>query len=307
MFKNIWSWEKLKGHIEGLRKGRQDITTKLGSGVALRHDRAEINKRPYHFTQHGLNTMLARMGVPSGFYRQCSPVLQTQIMSEFQGKNADTTVLFRIDGDGTVRFVGSDAYTIYDDHSMIDDLQKCFGNLPVTEPIMGDGYTDFLLRMEDLAFEVGRKFIPCLRVTNSEVGKSSLKIQFYLLEEVCTNGMMAPHQIFSPFMKIHKGATQDLSAFASKAFNDAAIAAQWANRQSDRARGQSAAVFLEALKTRDRLPKYAHEEVAKILPLYGDTGLDVVSSLTQLARDTHSRLIREELMEAAGELLLLAA
>lgn len=303
-------WGELVSVVDILAGNSYDVPTYMGClSVSPEGFLMADRKATTHYTTQGCSSLCERLGVPVGFYKKCTPELQNQILNEFIVKNRSKEVFLRYRNERDVlRFVGSGKYHPYNDKTMITELEKHFGKMTLRNVHIDEDRTTFSVLCEDLAFTTHRKFIPGLKILNSETGCSALNVGFYLHEEVCTNGLVVPHKLFPHYRRVHMGGftptkENPLDEWIVAAWKDLSAVASACKDNAARLAGVPGEKLLEVLEAQKNLTQGVREEIQQLLPAYGDTALDVLSALTQVARDTVSLAAKTTLEEFAGDLL----
>ena len=248
-------------------------------------------KTERYFTKTGLASYLSKIDVPIKFFNKCSDELQEQIMAEHQMKHLlglgskDPNILLRI-YDNQIRYMASTKYSKFDDIDVARSLANIDGldNYNIGEYKQTSDF--FVLRLLDKElYTIGKRpYQTGIQVMNSEVGKSSIKVQFLIYEQVCTNGMVVEVGGFTPYKKKHIGRKEsedlrigtiamidELPKFREESLKKLGLLdSDW-----------SAKEFLMKLEKDARIPTNVYENTLGTLPKY--SGLDVDMPLDKMA------------------------
>lgn len=273
-------------------------------------------------TTTGESSLLQKIQVPGGFYRKCSSDLQDQILLEHYNrvrndyKNEPEVLVRKIKkgNDTYARFVASDKYGIFDDVNVASAISKVdtFSKYDIKEFHQND---DFMV-MRALSPEpldvpgAKRPFFFGVQVTNSEVGRSSVKVKYFLWELVCTNGMGFNRGEFKACQIKHLGKRSEdqISIAVEKYIDGMDLFQDSAYNMLKGATALEAGVVLERIEKDHRVPKKIKTSlVEEYLPNYAPSleeanGLDIISSYTE-AIQQYSWETRLSYEDIAGELV----
>jgi len=145
-------------------------------------------QRQMTFTKRGLNSYFDLIKIPKKFFNQCSVELRQRIVREFHRKALDKNVMIRL-YDDKIRFVASDKYQKFDDIEVITGLKNIDENIVIRDFYQDLHFSKIRFTSKDSIVPCeGKVFYPGIQIINSEAGLSSVRIDYLLYEEICTNG-----------------------------------------------------------------------------------------------------------------------
>lgn len=156
----------------------------------------------------------------------------------------------------------------------------------------------------------GEDLFPGVAITSSDVGKSSLRVQFFVYKEVCTNGLMLPISQSLVFEPKHIGIAID--EFARDLKDNLSQCSKYASNVSERIgklkfeQGLSRKELSHLLKMGADKTLFSEQAIEEVLDLsycnYSPTQWGLINAITQYAqRFTIERRVQFE--EFAGNLL----
>ncbi len=277
------------------------ILTKEGIQLEDRENRV------YDFTEHGMSSYLSKVEIPKQFFSKCSPDLRLQVINEFHNKNKNAEVMVRL-YDNKIRFMASNMYGIFDDIDVLQSLGNIEEKLVVRKFDQTSDYFRMVATAESpIQVEGLRPFYPGIQIINSEVGKSSVKIQYLLYEEVCTNGMIIARKSFPMFKLIHRGTNKGLKLEeeANMRIKNLDMFAL-ASRERMLANNVKAdEKFIDKLQEDTRLPTAIRDRMNDLVLNYSNTletarRIDYISAITE-GSQKYEWGSREDIDRIAGE------
>jgi hypothetical protein len=216
--------------------------------------------------------------------------------------------MLRLYEDETIRFMASSKYAKYDDINIAEALGGLESSLKVKQFEQSPDF--FILRAVGEKFDVaGKPFFPGIQIMNSEVGKSGVKAQFILWEEVCTNGMVVQNRELGGFNMIHLGKDRDVKLRTGvktliDSFDEFNERIQIKMDMFSQASGKD---LFEKMDSDKKIPQKIMKSVAETVPAIDEaTSLDVMSAFTEAiqvydwdARNSHEKLAGDLLWEIA--------
>lgn len=299
--------EKVK--VEEAKKS--DTVISLQSTIPLVEDNQIILKLGRNttkkFTSTGLQSYLQKIDVPMGFFNKCTSDLKRNILTEFHAAGSNQDVMLRLYNDDTIRFMASSKYAIYDDVHIAEALNGIQSNLKIKEFRQSEEF--FVIRAVGDEFKIGEKpYFAGIQIMNSEVGKSSVKAQFLLWEQVCTNGLIVQNKSLGGISMIHLGKERDsklregVKSLVSRfdEFNDSV------QQKLKAFSNLSAKEFFEKIEKTKEIPQKILKSISERVPSLTDaSSLDVMSAYTEAiqvydwdARNTHETLAGDLLWES---------
>jgi len=170
-------------------------------------------RRQVPINDHALGQLCNRVGVPTSFVKKCIENEEYGLVHE----NVNTWLdrfgrdLFIREHDNRIRGILSTRYSVLDTPDVLDVL---FGSdLPLND-FKVKGYFQsperFHLRLiEDRPLLKKDDLFPGVQIDSSDVGRSTLRVQFLIFKLVCTNGMVAATNDGIFFQQKHVGITKD--------------------------------------------------------------------------------------------------
>ena len=300
--------ETILERVKSEEEKKSDTIIKLQYAVPLVEDNQITLKigrnTKKKFTSTGLQSYLQKIDVPLGFFNKCTSDLKREILTEFHTKHSSNDVMLRLYEEDTIRFMASSKYAKYDDINIAETLGKIESSLQIKQFHQDSDF--FILRAVGERFEVlGKPFYPGIQIMNSEVGKSGVKAQFILWEEVCTNGMVIQNKELGGFNMIHLGKERDTKLIAGvnslvSSFDEFNERAQVKMDIFTQTPGKE---LFEKFEAHNSIPQRITKAVSETVGNIDEaTSLDVMSAYTEAiqvydwdARNTHEKI--------AGDLL----
>lgn len=285
-------------HPQDIRMNNQGMMVSRGK---------ELN---HHVTDWALGQLAGRLnaGLPIRYLRKCPPELQALNVNHWIEKfdyEKDNPWLVRTrtgSNNGMVRGFLSERYSPFDDHEIIEILNKFFGeaksDIEVNWWHRDD--TGFHLRIlfNDLTTSVGTLadgkpdiHKVGLHIENSEVGKKSIRITPLVWRLVCSNGMMGwavDGDVFKQrhlYLKPH-----EMYGRVAEAIGTALRVGDGAIEQLIQAKETFIADPLEVIKQLSEKNKYSKEFTekaqGKFMEEEGNTAFHVIQAFTRACQET---------------------
>lgn len=165
----------------------------------------------FHFNQPGFTAFCKRLGCRQDFLERIkTPVLATQVLNDLLFQQ---DVRNELDGDefvidersNTILGLVSKSYVTYSNHDLLVDIKKRIDKLPAEHGFrFQEAYginTGLTVRYVSIHEEASVKVRSGrgddrsklgLEFSNSMVGTSAVRLNYYLYRLICTNGMMVP-------------------------------------------------------------------------------------------------------------------
>lgn len=186
--------------------------------VLLRDGATELER--FDLTENAHRQISARLAIPWKYYQRCLAdhadlvVAQVNALFEREPENRMLRVL-----DGKVRAFLSDRYLALDNNEVLRDILPTItegernGSLRVMSNNIGDDkmHMKVIFLGDELSHEVARvrgepRIIrPGFRLSNSETGQGSLKMEGFFYDDYCTNGCVFGVQNAFTFSRRHVG------------------------------------------------------------------------------------------------------
>jgi urease gamma subunit len=261
---------------------------------------------------HAFSQMCSKIGVPVRFMKKCMkdqhPELVADSIDTYLKEQKDKTMFVRANGD-RVRGILSEKYSVLDAPDILESIQEVIPTAKVKSFFL----TDERLHMRiigDMLDIPEEDLFWGLQVDSSDVGRSTLKVQFMIYKQICTNGMCVSKGDASIFTQKHIGITKqefitdfrqglsaipDLVAMSIKAITDSK------NQMPKKEVNNLLAKALETLKV-DKKSKL-DEKMMQLIPKYGQSRWGVINALTEISQEfTLERRLEFEAL--AGKMLI---
>lgn len=318
---SVYDFQKIQEQVKWEQEKKYDISMNLNSATPFVEGsatRLKMGRKVFETTPTGLSSLLSRVAIPYGFYNRCSGGLKKEILDEHYVKRSNQDVRLRAykdTGFETLRYVGSELYSPFDDYSIMDVLSEVseMGDYKIRE--FQQSLDFFVMRLttpEPISYSVrNRPIYAGVQISNSETGRSSVRISFLLWEEVCTNGMTVVREEWGRFVQRHIGkkGTESLKYAAEdylRRLPDFKASMDEKYNDASKITGEQA---IEKFRSDKRIPKKIKKEMTETYlsnyaPSIEDaTAVDVLSAYTE-AIQTYQWDSRFELEDIAGDYLL---
>lgn len=155
-----------------------------------------INDQEYHLQPKAQRCFANRLGIPLPYLERCAPDLQAINLNLCLQRCEQKRFLIRFDGD-EVRAAFTPRYKPADN---LDVIKRLFamGHNPQTQVQchLDDRIMSLGIVNESSLFSFGDdQHIPGVSIVNSEVGLSSLRLSWFILRLVCTNGLIITSKV----------------------------------------------------------------------------------------------------------------
>jgi hypothetical protein len=258
-------------------------------------------------TRRGMLSYLEKINIPAGFFRKCSDELKFNMVSEFHQKTSEKDVFLRM-VDDKIRYIASSAYSKFDDIDLINALSDVKGiDLDVKDYLQTEDFFKLRVVTKEPIMPVDKRpFYPGIQIMNSEVGMSSVKIEFLLFEEVCTNGLIVSRAGLPRFSmrhigkpdsdKVKVGMAKVMHFFPKFVARSRTLLDSMSRWEGDKIKE----------KIKGQVPEPVMKKIEEFIPNYQQgaetTGLDVLSAYTE-AIQSYSLDFRTEHEKLAGDIL----
>ncbi len=270
-------------------------------------------------SEFAFGQLCARLGIPASYVKKCFEYGKIDLaLRNFQEWAGEMTkrILIR-EYDGVVHAVLSDSYSKYDSYSVMKTLNNTVDN-KIYQPNQAFLSTDRLhlryVNFNQLPIEDTSPLYAGFTVDSSDVGRGSLKMQFFLYRSVCTNGMVVSSLGGTLFHQNHMGSK--ISGGKLELFNRALCDIDRLSEQAVQLVKKSQGHYLRDyelqmyLKKAERELKLSEKSQDKLRLLidsnYSRNLWGVMNGVTELAQD-FTLDTRLQLESWAGELLTEAA
>ena len=266
-----------------------------------------------NYSDYGLTTMGRLVGFPAPFVQTVSetnPLLANTIIADRVHTHfeAGKSPFYVREFEGDICGVVSDRYSFFDDKEVCDILagstlaEKPFAHATVTPERLHLRAVD-----ADRPFRVSgdeSDLFFAYFIDNSMVGQSSFKVQLGVYRLACTNGLIVGMKDYTLVKQIHRGNKDISTEFES--------AVAFLDEKRETIKEMICSLGVEEARIKEMSEEYkrtylakelnlSKKETEKVLTLYtetygGRTKWDLVSAITEFARDT-GNLDRREYLE----------
>ncbi len=309
--------ERIEERVLGLAERKSDTVMNLQTlAPMIQNGLVRMKTRrgqEYGMVHNGQQSYLEKIGIPGGFFKKCNDENKRGVLDQFHSENGNKEVLIR-KLDDNIRFIASDKYSCFDDKDMIKSLKDINMDLSIKEFHQDSGHTVLRVSQPDpINIPNARPFYPGLQIINSEIGFSSVKVQFFLWEEVCTNGMVAARGDFPMFTMRHVGKKdhERLSQAVSEKINGLPRFIEHCTSSLTELSLMDGREMKKRMESNEDIPKALHMAIPTYLGNYAEsedtaTGLDYMSAFTEAAQK-YTWDERLGLERTAGNLMLAVA
>lgn len=278
----------------------------------------EWRERPV--SRYSLGQLCTRLGIPVGYVDRCIETGRADLAADNINSWAmdfGKPMLVR-EYNGGVRGMLSEKYVRLDSAEVLEGLGK---SVPVDDFDVRGWFLDETFLHVRL---VGRKrldaggedLFPGISLTTSDVGRSSLTVQFLVWKQVCTNGLILPKAFGEMFRQKHIGI--DPSMFRQRlfdSFQDMELVFRAVEKRVSELAGSPVRVdtddevkrIVHHVRMHTGLSEDAGNRVVSLIRdgTYSPDRWGLINSVTQVAQD-YTLLRRIEIEEAAGQMMLAA-
>ena len=159
-------------------------------------------------SSHAFSQLCGKIGVPVGYIAKCLKNREVDLAMDNVNtwlQNFDSKLFVRFYKDN-IRGVLSPKYSCFDSHEILESVEQV---IPM------DDYTikGYLLNEERLHIRlvsknqmpIGEDLFHGITIDSSDVGRSSLNINFFIYKQVCSNGLIVPKKFGSLYNQRHIG------------------------------------------------------------------------------------------------------
>ena len=270
----------------------------------------------YHWgnlNEYSFGQLCNKIGVPYRYMQKCKKAGEIGLMLDNMNKWIsfyDKKVLLRL-YQNEVRGILGSRYSALDAPDIIQAIsQTDLGNTRVKGYYIDPTRLHMRLVYEEPIHVLGEDLFPGIVVDSSDVGKSSLKVNFFVWKQVCTNGLMLAVEGTEIFVQRHMGLTYDefLGGLKEGLSKVPEIATEVQCRIEDVVKGESLTrkkliSLLKKVKNPQLFSEKAVEEITDLACSdWSPTQWGLVNAVTQYAQ-RFSLERRIQLEEAAGDIL----
>ncbi len=201
-----------KAHIDAVSRWNHDELMKVEELRVQRLDtlvRSElaglIPKATHRMTEHAQRQLCTRLGVPFAYMDKCPEFLQQDNMNYWLPKERNEEYFVRLNGADDIRAIFTPRYVPVDNHEIVKRLLEIGYNRDTEVCLsMDDGFMAIDIPDPDSSFLLNGndRFQHGIKITNSEIGISSLRVEAWVLRLVCMNGLVA-RRITGSFVRRH--------------------------------------------------------------------------------------------------------
>lgn len=176
---------------------------------AIKFEVEEGNNRVSNISDYAMSQLCNKIGIPYQYMKRCLAserfgLVEHNVNSWIDNYNKD---FFVREHNNTVRGILTPRYSVFDTHEILEVMSEVF---PV------DDYTIKGYFLSPERFHVrfvsptpldipNEDLFPGISIDSSDVGRSHLRVNFFIWKQVCTNGMIVPKKFGMLYTKRHMG------------------------------------------------------------------------------------------------------
>lgn len=306
-------------HLNELASGNEselrDFQTSLGD-VRFTADAtnlvAKINGSDFPMNQWAEQQLMVKLGMPSSFITSCRKLgeldLATEAIEKFQA-HSDADVMFRTFKGDAIGML-SDRYVTFPDTKVLSiATEKIPNDFIINSYQVDPSYTSVRVLEKEKMGTRDELYMGYI-INNSNVGKSLLKVNFFLYRHACTNGMIFGKKSVENYQKKHFSvdwlnvSSEFSSVISAMSEYRKTVSEKVIECESREVKPDEMEDFFEQLTSRQILRKKERDAFNEIMGHYPSNEWGKINILTEFARDLDDLERREQIEEYAGQLLL---
>lgn len=287
----------------------------------LKFDNGDSNWRAL-LTKYAISQLGFRYGISLSYIQKCSLAnlkgLVCENFNQWMGIDGGKVLVRRFfskDGE-YVRGILSTRYKKYDTSEIMRDIMDSpISDWKVKQYLLSPARFHLRLVSEEKLDVAGEDLFIGLSIDSSDVGRSSINLQFIIFRQVCNNGLILPYSVGSYFRQVHLGeGAERLPDRIMAKLNEAIDIKREAEYIINNVRGKELPFDLakeeEVLKFR-QTTGITKSFMDKVIELYiqrnykGNERWDLINCMTEIAQG-YDIDIRLQFERAAGNLLIAA-
>lgn len=225
--------------------------------------------------------------------------------------DGDKRTFFLREYDGHIRGVLSGSYSVYDAPEILKTVSEVFG--PSEFKIKGSFINEERLHVrlvENQMLDIdGEDLFAGVTIDSSDVGRSGLRVKFFIYKQVCTNGLVIAKSAAKLFKQKHIGITHEDFAKGLKEGLETFYILKDKIVESIKETNkipvtQDIDDLIEEIKDKTKLSDKAAEKVIELMIVkYAPTKWGLINGITEVAQD-FTLETRLQLEEIAGNMLV---
>lgn len=280
---------------------------RMSNNLKLRFDNQEIGLSPLA-TGH----LCGKLNVPSRYFNRLvesgnNLLAADNINCWLEG---DKRTFFLREYDGQIRGVLSGSYSVYDAPEILTTVKEVFD--PATFILKGSFINEERLHLrliENQMLDIeGEDLYAGITLDSSDVGRSGLKVQFFIWKKVCTNGLVIAKSKARLFKQKHVGITHDdfaegLKEGLGRFYEIKSLVSESIKETNKIPVNQDLEELVEEVKDKTNLSDQAAEKVIELMQVkYAPTKWGLINGITEIAQE-FTLETRLQLEEIAGSML----
>lgn len=307
----------LKKKVQDIQKDCVDyVSDDVGYNAYTNNLSLRKEKKSFEVGDFAFSQMCTKIGVPVRYMKKCMKEGKIELVddniSDWMG-SYKKPFLIRTYKD-KVRGVLSDKYSLFDSHEILETMEE--SSLDLSDYNLKEFFTNeenFHIRLtqKEMLEVKGEDLFAGAVLTSSDVGKSTLTLNFFLFKQVCSNGLIVPRYGGILFQQKHIGIKrEDFKKGLEEGFEEIPLVAEKVKESIERSRNTSIDLKSNIEEVKAMLKEeyvLSNEHIEKVLHLtenvYTPTNWGLLNSLTEVAQEL-SFDRRIELETRASKLLV---
>lgn len=202
--------EKKCSDYDVIRANSSNVRMNENAGLTYITKDGEI--RNSALTKYSFSQLGTKIGVPSNYLDKCIrsgriSLAQENVNSWLEDYNKD---LFIREYDGNIRGVLSSRYTVCDAPDILECVADTIGNkYSVKSSLLNEERLHLRMVSKEMLNVPGEDLFAGLFIDSSDVGRSTLTVQFGIYKQVCTNGLIVSKASGMLYHQVHMGISID--------------------------------------------------------------------------------------------------
>lgn len=225
--------------------------------------------------------------------------------------DGDKRTFFLREYDGHIRGVLSGSYSVYDTPEILKTVSEVFSpsNFVIKGSFLNEERLHLRLVEKEMMNIEGEDLFAGITIDSSDVGRSGLRVKFFIYKQVCTNGLVIAKSAAKLFKQKHIGITHDDFAKGLKEGLETFYTLKDKIAESIKETNkipvsQDVDELVEKIKEKTKLSDKAAEKVIELMNVkYAPTQWGLINGITEVAQD-FTLETRLQLEEIAGSMLV---
>lgn len=297
-----------------VRKDNNLVNIHMNDYGGLTFVDTEGYKHSNALSNFAMSQLCTKIGVPASYLDKCIKsgridLAQENVNSWLEDYSTD---LFLREYKGTIRGVLTPKYSVCDSHDILECLKDTvdLDNYTVKGSYLSEERLHLRLCGTEMLPIDGEDLFPAIFVDSSDVGRSTLVVQFGIYKLVCTNGLVISRASGTLFKQVHRGISveelhEGLKTALSKIDILAENSVEWVKKtQAKKIEHDTLEEFIASIRNTTKLSEDKAKKVIDLMNTrYSMNKWGLINGITEVAQDfTLER--RLELETIAGNLLV---